>query len=1115
MNKLYFSFLLSLLVPGVASAELPTDFYANKSVLAEGKWVKISVDKTGVYEISYEALRNMGFENPADVSVFGRGGSMLDASFVLSSGGALIYDDISSVKVLHKGNKIYFYGQGVDKLNFKSLPSNPLGGYFERKSKNIYSDYGYYFLTDSQPVNYIFSEKSENLKNLQEVTSVVKYIHHEKDLKQNTTASGQLFWGEKISDFPDNKAEWDIDLRDAKPDTKGYLRYDAYITNKSATNISIGIEGADSFMSYAPQDNPSSYFSALSPNVVEFELVTDKTKLFFQHNATNPDYDNIDFWTLSYSAKIPSLDNIAEGEAAQTQFAIPGMARGKNMKISFPDASSYTLWDVTDPLSPTQLTIKMEAGVGTAKIWGVSTYSDLVLLDTSRPQLQICGYEDAVKDVTNQNLHAHSVEGADLLIITTPKFKEASERLADLHRQKDGIKVVVATNEECYNEFSQGVPDATAYRSLAYMLYKGKTKLKNVLLVGPITADIRGIESGRNPLDFLIAYQYAATSITAGAYHANDYIGIMEEFITERTLEKTEINLGVGMLPFKYEVEMDNFIKKLESYLNRDDYAYYLNRFVGVGGDGDNHTHDNQMLEVVNWLYSHDRNSTITTPIALEAYGYDNARNKLISALNNGANMMIYFGHGAETMLTQKPFFFNTSHANQLTNDFLPVIGFAGCSLSNSDRDRTGLGETIVTRSPRGAIASIMASRESWAAQNLEFYKSFINCMYRKYDSSQAPYRTSAPTLGEIYANTKTGSSILNELSYQLIGDPAVKIPLPLQNISVSEAAEISLVPGEKVTVKGIITDSSNVLDNSFNGQVVVRVLEPALTLQCQNLITNQTKDSPKIKYEDTQLTLGVAEVNNGIFEVELAIPSSAAQFVGNKCSVKLSAYNPETRMGAGGAIYVDYVANGNASSSEDEDNIAPSIDSISFDSENATVDLQVSDNYALNLSDSPMSRGFFFYIDGKEHRQGLNSQAIVSPDNLSYKRSIRLHGLSYGNHTARVKVKDAAGNEAEQEIIFTYAPLRPEYALMIDEISDDEVVLSFAEKAPSKSIIYIMNANGETIYSEEFSGSTFSWNRRSSSGRKIASGHYKAYIIENSNSGNNGHSDAIDIPLI
>ena len=46
------------------------DRYTNKSKLASGKWVKIEIGASGIYQIPYATLQNMGFD-PAKVKIYG------------------------------------------------------------------------------------------------------------------------------------------------------------------------------------------------------------------------------------------------------------------------------------------------------------------------------------------------------------------------------------------------------------------------------------------------------------------------------------------------------------------------------------------------------------------------------------------------------------------------------------------------------------------------------------------------------------------------------------------------------------------------------------------------------------------------------------------------------------------------------------------------------------------------------------------------------------------------------------------------------------------------------------------------------------------------------------
>ena len=70
VNRILLTLALALAFPtGLAAQRTYT--FQSQSVLAKGKWVKVKTAKSGIHEISYEKLREMGFSNPAQVSVYG------------------------------------------------------------------------------------------------------------------------------------------------------------------------------------------------------------------------------------------------------------------------------------------------------------------------------------------------------------------------------------------------------------------------------------------------------------------------------------------------------------------------------------------------------------------------------------------------------------------------------------------------------------------------------------------------------------------------------------------------------------------------------------------------------------------------------------------------------------------------------------------------------------------------------------------------------------------------------------------------------------------------------------------------------------------------------------
>jgi hypothetical protein len=96
-------FLLILFAAGsFLSAQADGSRYAANSVLAEGTWVKIQVDSTGVYKLSHNDLQKMGFPDPGKVSVFGYGGWILDENFSLNT----YIDDLPQIPVYRDNDAI-------------------------------------------------------------------------------------------------------------------------------------------------------------------------------------------------------------------------------------------------------------------------------------------------------------------------------------------------------------------------------------------------------------------------------------------------------------------------------------------------------------------------------------------------------------------------------------------------------------------------------------------------------------------------------------------------------------------------------------------------------------------------------------------------------------------------------------------------------------------------------------------------------------------------------------------------------------------------------------------------------------------------------------------------
>lgn len=148
------SFMLKVDAQAPATARGPVktsaaDRYADHSVLANGRWVKISIPETGVYCLTDRFVTNAGFSNPSKVKVYGYGGALqpeaLTDEYLRST------DDLKEVPTCYVGGRRLFHAVGP--VNWPTVTGKV-------RSRNNYSRVAYYFLTESDDAPQVLDEQS-------------------------------------------------------------------------------------------------------------------------------------------------------------------------------------------------------------------------------------------------------------------------------------------------------------------------------------------------------------------------------------------------------------------------------------------------------------------------------------------------------------------------------------------------------------------------------------------------------------------------------------------------------------------------------------------------------------------------------------------------------------------------------------------------------------------------------------------------------------------------------------------------------------------------------------------------------------------------------------------
>jgi hypothetical protein len=146
------------------------------------------------------------------------------------------------------------------------------------------------------------------------------------------------------------------------------------------------------------------------------------------------------------------------------------------------------VWDVTDPLTP----LLMQQNLSGNELRFVNSCSGLrEYIAFNNTDLLVPSVEGKV---ANQDLHGTAP--TDHIIVVHPPFLTQAQRLAQFHRQHNGLRTLVVTTQQVYNEFSSGSPDPTAIRDFVKMYYDkfkdpAADKLKYLLLFGDASFDYK------------------------------------------------------------------------------------------------------------------------------------------------------------------------------------------------------------------------------------------------------------------------------------------------------------------------------------------------------------------------------------------------------------------------------------------------------------------------------------------------------------------------------------------------------------------------------------------------------------------------------------------------
>jgi uncharacterized repeat protein (TIGR01451 family) len=445
---------------------------------------------------------------------------------------------------------------------------------------------------------------------------------------------------------------------------------------------------------------------------------------------------------------------------------------GTEVHISGFANSQVRVFDITDPLNICELVgkIALESGsygitlalpIGAPDVRTILAFS----ADTLSSPLSLQHYVPTFLD--------ESRAGADIVIITHPDFAAHLTPLVRL-RESQGYRVSLVTTEQVFDGFNYGERSPFAIRSfLQDAALHWRRKPQAVLLVGDASLDPRNY-LGLGDFDFV------PTRIieTAAFKTASD------DWFTDFQ-QNGFATIPTGRLPVRTSADIDLLVSKIVSYEHGDFSGSWNTQALLIADQNVDANFTAAATSAAGTLPA----SLLTSQILADGLDPATARSQILAALNNGALLVDYNGHGAEQQWSFSDLFDDTDAAALTNGGRLPVYLLMDC-LNGLFQDvyAQSLAESLIL-APNGGAVAVWASsgftdQPPQASMNLAFL----------HQLAAHP----GDLLGRLVLNAKAGTTDSDvRRTWILFGDPAMKFHFTASSASVSHSAPGSTVSKE------------------------------------------------------------------------------------------------------------------------------------------------------------------------------------------------------------------------------------------------------------------------------------------------------------------------------
>lgn len=964
-----------------------------QSVLSTGRWWRVTVGEEGVYSIGTREISALQGVDIDSLAVYGRGGAMLSTENALTSTSdmqpvAIDILDRNGNRRFDSDDAILFYGEGAGGWRYSGSAQRWM---FER---HAYADENHYFVTTSAREQRRIAT-AEGVEADTVMTSHTVVAHHDNDLV-NVYASGQVWVGEKFSTAQPQRS-FEVRLPGTGISDVS-LRYAAVSTGTSRASFQLTATGVSSQLA-TTQYNP---YRTVTADIATGQQAYTFTLQFSPSEGAGTGY--LDFVELNAHANLAysggqTLVRNDRHLGSTARFAMSGLGTAR-------------VWDVTDGLRVREMAVSGNAWTDNTD--GAKTYAVFDQYSYLTPT--------AVQEIENQNLHG--APAADLVIVTLEAYRSQAERLAGLHEVFDGMQTLVVSDQEVFNEYSSGMRDPMAIRSLLRDLKERfpSRPPRYLILFGKGTYDNRNLLGSSVPTMVTYETPYSFDS-EGGSYASDDIMGYLSPYGYGSSSETLEVS--AGRLPAKNADEATLLVDKIERYMTRKDLDDETNRgdwrnYVALLADDADPSHPSDTA------FAHS-SETIATALKTsmpqinidrlyaDAYHqesgsigsyYPDLNNALRQRINYGCLLLNYIGHGSAEYIGTERFIEPANIAAYSNGDRMPFFVTSTCSYGRFDRVDEVCGAELCVLASSAMIGVISATRPISHVER--FNRDVVLFALNP-----------ANTVGDALRMAKNRTPV--SMCISLLGDPALRLSQPANRIKVTHINAVPVDDTEdvqadvlsRVTVTGEIQDSNGELIQDFDGTIYPIVFDREMRS------TTLANDNPGTEVpfwqQKTVLYRGSHEVRGGRFEYSFLVPRDVPY---QYAYAKLSHYAKSAYEHATGSF--SHLMLGGLSDTEVDTSLAPAIRLYMGDTNfraggltgpSPTLVALLSDSAGINIG-TGLGHDITAVVDGNP-----NSLIVLNDfyqpdiaDSRCGSVAYTLQGLAPGHHSVTVKAWNIFG---------------------------------------------------------------------------------------------------------